>query len=368
MTFKLTDLGKLLEAQLAAGSKPIITRIEGSDAYSSNPEALLAVQDVKQTLQVEAVTVVDGKSHLKFILSNIGLNEEYYLKQIGIYAKQTEDSEEILYFIGQDRNGERIPAISEKEVEFEYDLTITVDNAYEVTVAVSGNDFARKEMLDKKIDGNGGDISETVIAATEESQAEYPVPAAGDSAKTVLGKVQKFFADIRNWMTGVCLLGQIVNNCVTDNAKLPLSAAMGKQLQDAITVLNTNQKSHFSNGIMWTQNNSKTYTAALHSGTDGFSYWDNVNESDKTVSRLQFSGNGILEIVKLLNDSTTVKRIFTISPYDIEQVQFGHSAGNNLYIRWIVTSNLQYQLVCTENKEIRFDKYDGTSWKNLWVK
>ena len=242
MTFKLTDLGKLLEAQLAAGSKPIITRIEGSDAYSSNPEALLAVQDVKQTLQVEAVTVVDGKSHLKFILSNIGLNEEYYLKQIGIYAKQTEDSEEILYFIGQDRNGERIPAISEKEVEFEYDLTITVDNAYEVTVAVSGNDFARKEMLEKKIDGNGGDISETVIAATAESEAEYPVPAAGDSTKTAFGKIIKFFGDLRNWMTGVCLLGQIVNNCVTNRSDLPLSAAMGKQLQDAITVLNTKAK------------------------------------------------------------------------------------------------------------------------------
>lgn len=247
MTFKLTDLGKLLEAQLAAGSKPIITRIEGSDAYSSNPEALLAVQDVKQTLQVEAVTVVDGKSHLKFILSNIGLNEEYYLKQIGIYAKQTEDSEEILYFIGQDRNGERIPAISEKEVEFEYDLTITVDNAYEVTVAVSGNDFARKEMLEKKIDGNGGDISETVIAATAESEAEYPVPAAGDSTKTAFGKIIKFFGDLRNWMTGVCLLGQIVNNCVTNRSDLPLSAAMGKQLQDAITVLNTNLQKAYKN-------------------------------------------------------------------------------------------------------------------------
>ena len=246
MTFKLTDLGKLLEAQLAAGSKPIITRIEGSDAYSSNPEALLAVQDVKQTLQVESVTVVDGKSHLKFILSNIGLNEEYYLKQIGIYAKQTENSEEILYFIGQDRKGERLPAISEKEVEFEYDLTITVDNAYEVTVAVSGNDFARKEMLDKKIDGNGGDISETVIAATEESEVEYPVPAAGDSTKTAFGKIIKFFGDLRNWMTGVCLLGQIVNNCVTDNAKLPLSAAQGKVLMDLYNVLNTNQQEIFS--------------------------------------------------------------------------------------------------------------------------
>ena len=43
-------------------------------------------------------------------------------------------------------------------------------------------------------------------------------------------------------MTGVCMLGQIVNNCVTDNAKLPLSAAQGKQLMDLYTVLNTNQQ------------------------------------------------------------------------------------------------------------------------------
>ena len=254
------------------------------------------MQDVKQTLQVEAVTVVDGKSHLKFILSNIGLNEEYYLKQIGIYAKQTEDSEEILYFIGQDRNGERIPAISEKEVEFEYDLTITVDNAYEVTVAVSGNDFARKEMLEKKIDGNGGDISETVIAATAESEAEYPVPAAGDSTKTAFGKIIKFFGDLRNWMTGVCLLGQIVNNCVTNRSDLPLSAAMGKQLQDAITVLNTkmptgNKKIYFDGNIQtfgvrsgehdlnniyldfWDENGTHCYIGFMTEGTKGVVFY-----------------------------------------------------------------------------------------------
>ena len=98
--------------------------------------------------------------------------------------------------------------------------------------------------LAKKADASGGDISETVITTVEASQAEYPVPAAGDSTKAVLGKVQKFFADIRNWMTGVCLLGQIVNNCVTDNAKLPLSAAQGKVLMDLYNVLNTNAKKH----------------------------------------------------------------------------------------------------------------------------
>ncbi len=41
-------------------------------------------------------------------------------------------------------------------------------------------------------------------------------------------------------MTGVCLLGHIVNNCVTDRADLPLSAAQGKALMDLYTVLNTN--------------------------------------------------------------------------------------------------------------------------------
>ena len=125
-------------------------------------------------------------------------------------------------------------------------MQLTVSQAAQISLVVNTAGTATTqdvlELEQKKVNGNGGDISETVIAATEKSQAEYPVPAAGDSAKTVLGKVQKFFADIRNWMTGVCLLGQIVNNCVTDNAKLPLSAAQGKVLMDLYNVLNTNAK------------------------------------------------------------------------------------------------------------------------------
>lgn len=93
--------------------------------------------------------------------------------------------------------------------------------------------------IDNKPDASGGDISDTVITSAEEPKDDYPVPAAGDSTKVFLGKTRKFFGDIKNWMTGVCLLGQIVNNCVTDNAKLPLSAAQGKALMDLYNVLNT---------------------------------------------------------------------------------------------------------------------------------
>ena len=51
---------------------------------------------------------------------------------------------------------------------------------------------------------------------------------------------------MRNVVAGFKLVlyaGQIVDNCVTNNAKLPLSAAQGKALMDLYTVLNTNLSS-----------------------------------------------------------------------------------------------------------------------------
>ena len=123
--------------------------------------------------------------------------------------------------------------------------------------------------IDNKPDASGGDISDTVIASAEESTAEYPMPAAGDSTKVFLGKTRKFFADIKNWMTGVCLLGQIVNNCVTDNAKLPLSAAQGKALMDAITKLNSDKASsnHNHDDRYYTENEINRKLSQNYSGS-----------------------------------------------------------------------------------------------------
>ncbi|MBC5711014.1 hypothetical protein H8S75_24045, partial [Hungatella sp. L12] len=97
---------------------------------------------------------------------------------------------------------------------------------------------ARTE-TDKKVSASGGDIANTKVSAFTASTASYPVPAANDTVKVGFGKVKKFFEDIRNAATGACFIGQIVNNCVTNNAKLPLSAAQGKELMDLYTQLNS---------------------------------------------------------------------------------------------------------------------------------
>lgn len=93
--------------------------------------------------------------------------------------------------------------------------------------------------LKKKSDSAGGDISEMTIKTLDSITTDFPIPEAGEKPREFLGKVKKFFVDTKNWMTGVCLIGSIVNNCVTDNARLPLSAAQGKVLMDLYTVLNT---------------------------------------------------------------------------------------------------------------------------------
>lgn len=241
MKFKLTDLGKIMEAQLAAGSKPVITRIEASDAFSSNEGALLSVQNKKQDLEIEEIAVIGGASHLKFVLHNVGLAEEYLLRQIGIYARQQEGAEEILYIIGQDKAGERVPASSEKLVEYEYDLAIHTENTYEAQVVVKSSYFATKgemEELDRqKVSASGGDIADTTVSEFTEEAAQFPVPAPGEKPKTLWGKMKKFVEDFKAWYTGVCLIGHIVNNCTSTANNLPLAAAQGKALMDLYTQL-----------------------------------------------------------------------------------------------------------------------------------
>lgn len=131
------------------------------------------------------------------------------------------------------------PKFSEKITITEITDTNHADNINKAPKQV----FENTLFLEKsKVSANGGDVSDTIIQSAAAVEDEYPIPVAGDTPKTLLGKTKKFFESIKNWMTGVCLLGHIVNNCVTDNPNLPLSAAQGKALMDLYNVLNTNQK------------------------------------------------------------------------------------------------------------------------------
>lgn len=165
--------------------------------------------------------------------------------------------------------------------------------------------------LNKKADSAGGDISNMTIKALEEpAGTQFPVPEAGETSKSFLGKIRKFMNDFKSWNTGVCMIGQIVNNCVTNNDKLPLSAAQGKVLMDLYSVLNTNLKlkayTHFNHVVEASQRPNLTLKALMDALPDGSILIGNTDAGDYKIinsdsTALFGTKYGTLEVLKQSN-------------------------------------------------------------------
>ena len=99
----------------------------------------------------------------------------------------------------------------------------------------------------------------------EDYSGSMTVPDAATAINSIRskGKLSTILSNMKAAFKGACLIGQIVNNCVTNNAKLPLSAAQGKALMDLYTQLNSDL-GEVTNGN--TQLKSKLYTGSAASG------------------------------------------------------------------------------------------------------
>ena len=106
------------------------------------------------------------------------------------------------------------------------------------------NDFYDFDDLNANWDEVENALTEFDDSGTAEGVTSFPEMLT----KLVTGN--KLAVTLKNLKAGLQFVlhaGSIVNNCVTDNANLPLSAAQGKALQDALTVLNNELKETSSN-------------------------------------------------------------------------------------------------------------------------
>ena len=156
MKFYLTEAGSRKLGDLITGSTITITKVIASDIVSNDPKRLVEVPGRKQSVQINSVSVENGFAVLNLTLTNLEVTEEYQLRQMGIYARFV--AEEILFIVGQDRVGEKVPAISEREIEYDYQISFAFDTAAEIKISVSANDFIKKadaiSLLDRKVDKN----------------------------------------------------------------------------------------------------------------------------------------------------------------------------------------------------------------------
>lgn len=67
--------------------------------------------------------------------------------------------------------------------------------------------------LKKKAELSGGDISDMTVKTLDNITAEFPVPVAGESQKSFLGKVKKCLQDLKDWKTR---FSQVIPVILTD--------------------------------------------------------------------------------------------------------------------------------------------------------
>lgn len=124
----------------------------------------------------------------------------------------------------------------------------------------------------------------------EDYSGTTSVPEASTAIEAIKSKkkIPEILANIKAAFKGVCLLGHIVNNCVTDNAKLPLSAAQGKALMDQITKLNSDLFTY----------NGKNSKITLCSDSDDTPYISIFNASRRITVLIKLDANFRIDYTK----------------------------------------------------------------------
>lgn len=119
-------------------------------------------------------------------------------------------------------------------------------------MAVNTDNFGFKkpdesDFYDVQDQNNNWDIADQELEKLnsptfEDYTEDTSVPEAVTAIEALKSKskIGMLLSNIKAAFKGACLIGHIVNNCVTDNPNLPLSAAQGKALQDQLATLNSN--------------------------------------------------------------------------------------------------------------------------------
>lgn len=236
-TFKdavLTKKGLALLAKAQAGQTDIHFTKAASGSGSYGPDEKLSeregLKEPRQETTFEKITVInDIVVLIRFLIANEqasgNLQEGYYMKEVGIFAEDPNEGE-ILYAIAtavEDQWDYMPPYNGLMPAYITMEFYTEVCNAANVTIVCSGTFMTvedaekRFEELKKMIEGASIDDKELIFeqAGTRENIA------SGEKLGTILGKIKKFFADLKK----VAFTGSY--NDLTNKPSIPAAVPEG---------------------------------------------------------------------------------------------------------------------------------------------
>lgn len=309
----VTESGQNLIAQALANETPLIFTSAKTSSYSypvgTNVPALTGLQDVVQSVMPFDSKVLGGNvAQVSVRFDNDGVDQTYRIETIGLYAK-IEGGTETLFSVTQATTPDEMPVQSNVSPSaYIYNIQHTVQNASQITLTVNPVGTATvQDIMD--IESPEFDDSGTVEGISS-------FPSFLETMKSKMNFFQ-FFRNLKAGLQFVLHAGQIVNNCVTDNAGLPLSAAQGKVLKDLIDTTNNN----LSNAGIPTV---KKITDLYAIKKSGFYYYD------AGATNAPMSSRGGMIVANYLSDSWIS---LTVVPYASSKI-YTNTKYNNTWVGW----------------------------------
>lgn len=200
----ITTVGQTLIANAIAGSEAVIfTKMRTSSTAISpgtNLESLTSLSGIEQAEDITNASVY-GTDIIQISANfpNTSIATAYYVQAVGVYGKLSADLTETLIAVCTAVTPDEVPVYdSDSPASFIYNIQLRYANADTVTLSVNNTGTATVADLALKVDLNQGELAETIVGYSQVSTAPYPVPAVGEAMKVILGKIIKFFTDIKS--------------------------------------------------------------------------------------------------------------------------------------------------------------------------
>ena len=246
----LTNKGLALVTKLVAASTELqISRVAvgtGRVPSGVDPQTMVDLNEYKMDAQIESYGVSPDQSDVAYIaaqVSSIGVSAGFAVTEAGVFATDPDVGEILYAYLDLTEDPQYLYAETDAISKFaEITFNVLIGSVAKVTAYVSPG------ALTKKVDFNA--FKESVETPEfDDSGTVSGISSFPDFLNLVKSKMN-FFQFFRNFKAGMQFVlhaGQIVNNCVTDNAGLPLSAAQGKALMDKYTQLYSDLKVEVNN-------------------------------------------------------------------------------------------------------------------------
>ena len=312
MEYILTENGADLLTKLTINKNSLhLSQAKTGSGYSNNPEYLTDVIDEKNIVQIADATVEDSTAVLTVLINNEGLAEEYKIKQLGIFAIDDETGNELLFIIGQDLSGDKIPKESDGRVEYRYVVRLKVSSTTNVVVDVNDTEFVLKKTFNAAITDINKKFSEISPIISDAGNLEEftasGVPASKGQHVIVAGTeytlIKDDYTDPSSYSSGHILSDEFKTaiDGADANGK---TAASQNAVANAYNTLNDEIKFKVSSTVITDDDSTITRTYS-----DGSKSIIEISSADgvDTVTEKQYDSSGILKITyttKITNENT----------------------------------------------------------------